>query len=172
MERYIRRARVADLEKITAVLESGRRFLEEQGLPQWQDGYGPGRVDAAADIKAGYGYVLMVSNAVAGYAALIPEPDGSPPLSEGAYAGQYARYIAIHRVAVDGALRGSGLSRQFLRDMVTAAGGLGYQDVRIDTHPGNVIMQRIIDRVGFSHRGTMHLPIPHGERLAYQVLLD
>jgi len=172
MEAYIRRAKAEDLEKIAEILESGRQYLENQGLPQWQDGYGPSRTDAAADIEAGYGYVLLVSGAVAGYASLIPEPDGSPPLSEGAYEGSYDRYVAVHRVAVDGSLRGRGLSRQFLRDMVIAAGALGYQDIRIDTHPGNVIMQKITQQVGFSPQGVMHLPIPDGERLAYQILLD
>ena len=169
MEGYIRQARPEDMEKIVAIFESGQKFLKDQGLPQWQDGHGPTGPMAAEDIQKGHGYVLVFQGEVAGYAALVPAPDGSPPLAEGQWKDPEERHIVIHRVALAEHLRGQGLSRQFLRDTVIAAGLLGYRDIRIDTHPGNVIMQKIIEQVGFSHRGTMHLPISHGERLAYQI---
>ena len=172
MEAYIRQARLPDLEKIVEIFESGRQFLKEQGLPQWQDGEGPNQTLAEQDINRGQGYVLVLSGEVAGYAALIPAPDGSPPLTEGQWAGDFDRHIVIHRVALDGNLRGRGLSRQFLRDIVIAAGILGYQDIRIDTHPGNMIMRKITEQVGFLYKGMMHLPIKNGERMAYQIILD
>ena len=172
MEGYVRQARLADLEKIVEIFDSGRQFLKDQGLPQWQDGEGPSRDIAEEDIAKGHGYVLVFQGEVAGYTALVPSPDGSPPLSEGQWDGGYDRHMVIHRVALDGNLRGRGLSRQFLRDMILAARLLGYQDIRIDTHPGNMIMRNVTERTGFSYKGIMHLPIPNGERLAYQIILD
>ena len=172
MEAYVRQARIEDLDKITEIFADGQEFLKKQGLPQWQDGHGPTRPMAEADIQKGHGFVLIFQGQVAGYAALVPSPDGSPPLSEGEWAGGYDRHLVIHRVAITRNLRGQGLSRQFLRDTILAARILGFQDLRIDTHPGNAIMQKISGQVGFIYRGTMDLPIPHGERLAYQIILD
>jgi len=172
MKSYIRPARTADLDAILRIVESGRKFLEEQDLPQWQAGTGPSRAGIESYIQRQIGYVLMVEGQVVGYAALVPSPDGAPPLTEGKYEGVHDNYAAIHQVAIDTAYRGRGLAGQFMRDMVTVAGILGYQDIRIDTHRGNVIMQKIILGTGFTYRGVMHLPIPNGERLAYQMLLD
>ena len=172
MEGYIRQARFSDMEKIVEIFESGRQFLKEQGLPQWQDGEGPNRALAERDIENGHGYVLVFQGQVAGYASLVPSPDGSPPLTEGEWQPGHDRHVVIHRVALDGTLRGRGLSQQFLRDIVIAAGLLGYQDVRIDTHPGNMIMRKITEKTGFLYKGLMHLPIANGERLAYQIVFD
>ena len=172
MESYVRQARPADLEKIAEIFDSGRIFLKNQGLPQWQDGHGPTGPLAEADMERGHGYVLVYQGEVAGYTALVPAPDGSPPLTEGQWIEGYGQHVVIHRVALAGSLRGRGLSRQFLRDMVLTARIWGYRDIRIDTHPGNQIMRKIIEQTGFSYRGLMHLPIPNGERLAYQMILD
>ena len=172
MEHYIRPARPDDLDAILGAIESGRQYLKAQGLPQWQDGEGPNQTVVASDLDAGHGYVLLSAGAVSGYLALIPGPDGTPPLSEGTWDERFGRYAAVHRLALGTNCRGRGLGGIFLRDAITAARVLGYRDIRIDTHPGNTIMQRAIARAGFTCVGLMHLPIPHGERLAYQLLLD
>jgi len=172
MESYIRHARPADLEEILRITESGRQYLQDQGLSQWQDGFGPNRDSVETAIQTGQGYVLLFQDHLAGYGSLIPGPDGSPPLTEGQWAGAYDTYAAIHQVAISPAHRGRGLAARFMGDMVTAASALGYQDIRIDTHRGNLIMQKTILRAGFTYRGVMHLPIPDGERLAYQIILD
>jgi len=172
MNQKTRLATRDDLEKIQAIFESGRGYLAAQGLPQWQNGYGPTGPDAALEIEADRGYVLLVGGVVSGYASLIPGPDGSPPLTEGEWDTSHSRYAALHRVALDRAVRGRGLAAVFMREIIQRARDLGYQDIRIDTHPENKIMQRVILKVGFTYRGIMHLPIPEGERFAYQLLID
>ena len=172
MEHSFRPARPDDLEQILNVIESGRLYLKAQGLAQWQDGNGPARTDIVSDIQSGYAYVLTLGGAVLGYACLIPGPDGSPEPSEGGWDPRYDQYAAIHRVAIGEGGRGRGLSGRLLQEMLAAGWAQGYRDIRIDTHPGNVIMQRVISGVGFTHIGTLELPIPEGERLAYQILLE
>ena len=172
MEHQIRVAAPDDLEHIVAIIESGRAYLKAQGLPQWQNGYGPNRTEAASDMERGRGYVLEIAGRAGGYASLIPGPEGSPALFEGAWAGAGEHYTTIHRVALESAVRGAGLSAAFLEGLIQAAQALGYQDIRIDTHPENVIMQKVIIKTGFQYRGVMQLPIPEGERWAYQLLLD
>ena len=172
MEYYIRPARPDDLDAIMTIVESGRQYLKSQGLPQWQDGEGPDLALVTGDIDAGHGYVLLCEGVISGYLALIPGPDGNPPLSEGAWDERFEQYAAIHRVALGSNCRGRGLGNVFLRDAITAARVLGYRDIRLDTHPGNLIMQKAIAKVGFTHVGLMELPMQNGERLAYQLLLD
>ena len=172
MEYGFRPARPDDLEQILAVTESGRQYLQTQGLPQWQDGYAPAGPDIARDIQAGYGYVLTLNGTVCGYACLIPGPDGSPEPSEGAWDLRYDQYAAIHRVAIGASGRGRGLGGKLLQEMLAVGRAKGVQDLRIDTHRGNVIMQKVILGAGFHYIGILDLPIPNGERLAYQILLD
>ena len=48
-----------------------------------------------------------------------------------------------------------------------------YNNVRIDTHPDNVIMQKVITRAGFSRCGLVVIPdrAHSAVRIAYQWLL-
>ena len=169
MNHTTRPATTEDLENIQAIFDAGKAYLKSQGLPQWQNGHAPSLADAEPEVRAGQSYVLEVDGKVSGFASLIPGPDGSPELSEGAWDLRHSQYAAIHRVALDAAVRGRGLGAAFMRDVVRAAGERGYKDIRIDTHPGNKIMQKVVARAGFSYAGIMHLPIPDGERLAYQI---
>jgi len=172
MQRYIRPAKPEEFDAVWGVLQSGRQFMEEQGLPQWQTGCGPRESEIAARIEEGVAYVLVVDGTIAGFATLIPEPDGSPPPSEGAWAPCAGPYVAIHRVAIGAQCRGQGLAGGFMRDMALIAGALGYRDIRIDTHPNNVIMQKAIEKSGFIKCGVMEKNVPQGTRWAYQIVLD
>ena len=172
MTPYIRPARPEDLEKIQKIFQDGRQFLKEQGLPQWQNGHGPHPGETEQELRTGRGYVLIYESKVCGYATLTPGPDGTPALSEGSWDPRYQDHVVIHRVALRADCRGRGLGSALLRAMAQAARLKGYRDIRIDTNPGNKIMRKIIGQTGFVHRGTVHLPIPEGRRLVYQLLLD
>jgi len=172
MNSFTRPATPADLDTIQEIFDAGKDYLKSQGLPQWQDGHGPTIADTEPEILAGQGHVLVVDGVVSGYTSLIPEPDGSPDLAEGAFDVGYGQYVAIHRVALSPAVRGRGLSGGFMRDVLQAAREAGYRDIRIDTHPGNEIMQKVIMQMGFVYKGIMELDIPNGTRYAYQLVLD
>ena len=171
MQRYIRPARLEDFDAVWDVLQSGRQYLKDQNLPQWQTGCGPREEEIKARLQAEESYVLVLDGIISGYTALVPEPDGSPPMSEGAWAMCDTPYVAIHRVALGENCRGKGHAGGFLRDMVTIAGALGYRDIRIDTHPDNVIMQKVIEQAGFIKCGVMEKGVPGGTRWAYQIVL-
>ncbi|MCL2567850.1 MAG: GNAT family N-acetyltransferase [Oscillospiraceae bacterium] len=172
MEHEVRRAQPDELDKVIEIIESGRAYLKAQGVPQWQNGTGPGPEEAKVDVARGYGYVLEVEGDAKGYATLIPGPEGSPELAEGAWNGSCEQYTTIHRVAIDASARGSGFAGAFIAGMVQIAGELGYPDIRIDTHPKNEIMQKVIARNGFIEVGVLELPFTDGKRLAYQLLLE
>ena len=172
MEYEIRLARPDELDRLVEVTESGRQYLRAQGVPQWQNGSGPGRKEIETDIERARGYVLEVAGAVSGYASLIAGPEGSPLLIEGAWTGPCECYTTIHRVALDSSVRGGGFAGEFLGRVIQIAKDLGYPDIRIDTHPQNIIMQKVIGKAGFLEVGVLELPILNGKRLAYQLLVD
>ena len=80
------------------------------------------------------------------------------------------QYLAIHRVAIAVANRGSGISTAILEYAAQTARELGRNSLRIDTHRGNVVMRRMLEKHGFVHRGTIFLQ--NGDpRVAYERLL-
>lgn len=168
----IRLATPADTDAVEAIMEDAIKFLGIQGLPQWQGGYGPDRQWLEDDARLGYGYVLEVDGEVHGYAAMEPGIDNDyEALKNGTWEGRGGGYIVIHRVMIGEDMRGRGMGSKFLRMLVDEARRLRYGDIRIDTHPGNVIMKKAIAEAGFVYRGDLILDIPHGERAAYQLLL-
>lgn len=166
----IRTAETNDIERILSVLESGREFLHSQGLSQWQNGYGPSQhVDE--DIANNWGYVLLSQeNIICGYAALVEGVDECyTNIKDGCWDNSQEKYISIHSVAIDASFRGKKLAELFMRGLIETAENMGYRDIRIDTHPMNEIMQKVILRAGFVYRGIVEFGIPDGKRRGYQL---
>lgn len=169
----IRKATNKDIQRIMEIISSAKEFLKEQGLPQWQDGNGPDEPAIAADIAKGEGYLLENNGCVAGYAALVGGIEESyKNIAGGAWEDKYGSYLTIHRVALDPIVRGQKLSAFLMSGLIEEAKQLGYHDIRIDTHPGNKIMQKVILNAGFVYIGMIELPFVNGERQAYQLIFD
>jgi GNAT superfamily N-acetyltransferase len=169
----LRKADGNDYQAILGIIGEGRAYLQAQGLPQWQGGYGPQPQDIERDITRGEGYVLLSGSEICGYAALcggVDEYYGG--LYGGAWNNSNPEYITIHRVAVGKNFRGRGLSHTLLDESVAVCKSLGVYDIRVDTHSGNAIMQKAIEHAGFAYRGMINLPIPHGERKAFQLTIN
>ena len=166
----IRMAETNDMKKILTILESGRVFLQSQGLSQWQDGYSPSQY-VEEDVANNWGYVLVSQeNIICGYAALVEEEeDGYSNIKDGYWDNFYEKNISIHGVAIDIDFRGKGLADLFMNGLIKIAERIGYRDIRIDTHPSNEIMQKVILRAGFVYRGMVEFNIPDGKRRAYQL---
>ena len=70
MQKYTRLATKDDLTQIMDIISDAKVFLKKSGSSQWQNGY-PNEEVILNDIKKGNGYVLLVGDKVAGYAAVI-----------------------------------------------------------------------------------------------------
>lgn len=173
MKIYVRPARETDLDQMELIAQQAIRYLAEQGSPQWQKGFGPDRKAFLADIQKKASYVMVADDKIVGVSALVT---GVDPAYTAIYDGQWRSantpYISIHRIAINAAIRGQGLSKLFLQLLVTIARNQGYLDIRIDTYAKNEIMQKAILSVGFEYQGMVHFDIPHGERRAYQLELE
>ena len=80
-----------------------------------------------------------------------------------------AKYAAIHRIAVKVAKRGSGISTAMMNYAVEQARANRKISVRVDTHYGNIVMRRMLEKHGFTACGTIFLR-NGDQRVAYERL--
>ncbi len=173
---HIRKTTSSDLDAAMTVIEEARRTIAALGIDQWQNG-SPNRAMIEEDVDLGQGYCVVTDGRIVGNFALIS--DGEPTydrIDDGAWltadrdeTGRPA-YLAIHRVAILVAHRGSGISTAILDYAADTARSLGRGSLRIDTHRGNVVMRRMLEKHGFIHCGTIYLQ--NGDpRVAYERVL-
>jgi RimJ/RimL family protein N-acetyltransferase len=172
---YLRKATKADLPAILAIIDDAKAYLKEQGINQWQSGY-PTNQDIEKDIDQNISYVLMVDGKIASTAALWPDNDVNyNEMIEGSWRGNPDdTYMSIHRIAMSSHFRGQRLSEKMMSGLFTLSSQLGYDEVRIDTHPKNLGMQKVITNNGFEYRGVIDF-VDENEvdttRFAYQLYL-
>ena len=172
----IRATTPADVPAVMTIIEEARRTIAALGIDQWQNGT-PNETMITADVQAGQSRVVVKDGEVAGTFALIDngEPvydvieDGTWQTPDKNSAGEW-NYLAIHRVAISVAHRGSGISTAVIEYAEETARTLGRNSLRIDTHEGNVVMRRMLERHGFVRCGIIHLE--NGDpRVAYEKIV-
>lgn len=159
----IRQAQQEDLETIMSLIDEGRKIMRSSGnLHQWDDNH-PSREQIIHDITHHHSYIMEDEKelGVATF-AFIPGPDPTYTyIEDGKWLDNTADYHVVHRVASLPQVHG--VFRTIMDYCFTQT-----DNVRIDTHRDNVIMQRCILKYGFSYCGIIYLE--NGEpRLAYQL---
>ena len=172
----IRATTPADVPAVMTIIEEARRTIATLGIDQWQN-RSPNEAMILADVGKGQSRVALVDGEVVGTFALIDngEPvyavieDGTWQTPDKDTAGEWS-YLAIHRVAISVAHRGSGISTAVIQYAEESARSLGRSSLRIDTHEGNVVMRRMLERHGFIPCGIIHLE--NGDpRVAYEKMI-
>ena len=172
MKVYLRKATTDDLSDMLKLVEEAKENLAHRGIPQWQNGIGPNREIIQKDIDHQQAYVLIVDNQVAGMAIITTDIDLSYEAIKEQWSQKFSKYCSIHRLIIGSTYQGKGLAVLLLQLLTSHCQMMDYHDVRIDTHPQNKMMQKAIKKAGFIKRGVISLPIPTGERNAYQFLND
>ena len=164
----LRRTTENDVSRVLEIVEQGKAYLKASGVDQWQNGY-PNEAVIVQDITDGYAYVLEMDGEVVGTVAL--SFDGEPWYDDidGAWLTE-GDFLVVHRMAVHASVRGTDAASEILK----AAGRLceqrGVKSIKIDTHEGNVPMQKLVKKNGFSYCGTVILG-REGKRLAFEKVL-
>ena len=168
----IRKTTEADISALMEIFSEARKTIAALGINQWQNGY-PNEAVLREDIALSQSYlVTLEGRAIATFAMLT---DGEPTydqIFDGAWRVACGRedYIALHRVAISVASRGKGVSTKIVEYAKKRARALSRASVRIDTHEGNVVMRRMLEKHGFIHCGTILLE--SGEpRVAYEYVM-
>lgn len=158
----LRLAHPNEVTTIMAIIEEARVFLAASGSDQWQGTY-PDQDLIIEDILEGRGHVALVEGKIVAYAAVVL---GNEEAYNAIYDGKWKHdnhlYVTFHRIAVTEGYRGQQLTQTFLQGLIE---GQKAYDFRADTHEKNLIMQHILEKLGFVYCGKVPL---HGVRLAYQ----
>ena len=168
----IRPSLPTDLPALMPIFDEARRTIAALGIDQWQDGY-PNREVIAADIDRGESYAVEIDGTVCGTFVMLT--DGEPTYDK-IYDGTWLTgnssdgYIAIHRVAISVSRRGSGISSAIINHAADFALKNGKASLRIDTHKGNIVMRRMLEKNGFVHCGTIYLD-SGAARVAYEKVI-
>ena len=166
----IRKTEPRDLDRIAAIFDEARTAIAALGIDQWQDGY-PNRQSAEEDCLSGRGWVICGDGGeVLGVCALIDDGEETYDRIEGGewLTGNDNRsYLAVHRVAVSSDARRTGAASELMKFAAEFARDAGLGSVRIDTHRGNAVMRRMLEKNGFVPCGIIHLK--NGDpRVAYE----
>ena len=145
------------LDDICRITDEGKARLKQLGLDQWQKGY-PNRETWEEDIRLGRAVVALDQGRVAGAYAFLTQPEEDYDVIRGAWlTGDRRDYASVHRFCVSDELRGRGVAGAMFADAVRRARALRLPSVRVDTHPGNLPMQRAITKAGFAFCGEIRL---------------
>lgn len=156
----IRTAEAADLGRVLEIYAAAREFMIRTGNPnQWGHTY-PLEERIRLDIREGICTLVCDGTRPCGVFALIRGGDPDYLRIDG---GQWLNdepYLAVHRVAADGSAHG------VFRAAADYCKGLA-DNIRIDTHHDNLVMQHCIERSGFTRCGIIYVR-GNSPRIAYQ----
>lgn len=169
----IRLSTMRDLDALMGIFDEARGTIASLGIDQWQDGY-PSHDVISEDIELGRSYAVELDGEVCGTFVIV---DDGEPTYDKIYDGDWKTgndggdYVAIHRVAVSVKKRGSGISTAIINFASDYAAQMARSSLRIDTHEGNVVMRRMLEKHGFEYCGVIYLG--NGEaRVAYEKILN
>ena len=168
----IRRTEMSDLEALMPIFDEARATIASLGIDQWQNGY-PNRSVITADIDGSRSYCIVVDGEICGTFALIRDSEQTyNEIFDGEWLTGDGRehYFAIHRVAISVKCRGKGISTAIISYCAEEAKKANKTSLRIDTHRGNVVMRKMLEKHGFSHCGTIYLE-SGDERVAYEKMI-
>lgn len=157
MATYIRRATLTDLDAIMKIIDQAKKFLKENGNPQWQDGH-PSAAMIKDDISRGYSWVLIADEQVVGTADLqLTGERNYDDIKAGKWAKPDEPYAIIHRAAVAMDTDQENLGKFLFSNLITVGRLQGVRNFRFDTHRKNIPMQKLGESIGFVRRGTIYI---------------
>lgn len=157
----IRPTTLGDLPRLMQIYETARRFMQQTGNgSQWTGGY-PQKELLINDIELKQSYVCTGGNdeILAAFCYFIGKEPTYLNIYQGAWLNQ-APYGVIHRIASSG--KQKGVAEACINWCLQKS-----QNIRIDTHRDNKVMQHILQKLQFTYCGIIYLE-NGDERLAYQ----
>lgn len=163
-----RKSRKTDLPRIMKIITAAQKYMKENNIDQWQDGY-PNEESITSDIEKGESYVLDEDGKViaTSYLSFDGESDYDT-IYEGNWISD-EKYAVVHRVAVENNLKGNGIAGKLFDYIEKICLEKGIYDIKIDTHRHNKSMQRFLEKKGFKRCGIIYLK-DGSERIAFEKL--
>ncbi|MBQ9931882.1 MAG: GNAT family N-acetyltransferase [Firmicutes bacterium] len=160
----IRHSAENDFERMMEIYAYARDFMVKTGNPnQWGPTNWPPADLLREDIRRGKSYVCEENGKVIG-TFFFDCGKNIEPTYEKIESGSWSwdePYGVVHRIAGDGSVKGIGA---FCINWAYEQCG----HLRIDTHGDNVVMQNLLQKLGFEKRGIIHVVEDHYPRFAYE----
>uniref|UniRef100_UPI0040577098 GNAT family N-acetyltransferase n=1 Tax=Agathobacter sp. TaxID=2021311 RepID=UPI0040577098 len=155
----IRKAKIEELDSIMKVYAFARKFMEEHKNPtQWGQNK-PSREQIESDILAGKCHLCIKEGQIAAVFYFAKEADVTyAKIYDGNWINDEP-YAVVHRIASSGIIKGAG---SFCMNWASGQ----CENLKIDTHKDNYVMQNMLKKCGFVHCGTIYLENGE-ERLAF-----
>ena len=156
----IRKTTLDDLDEVMTIYKKARQFMRaHDNLTQWAGGW-PTKERIEEDIAQGTSYVCTNNGKIAGVMCFFIGIDPTYAIIENGQWLSDDTYAVVHRIASSGEFKDTGT---VMMEWAFAQ----YPNVRIDTHEDNYVMQNMLNKLGYSYCGIIH--IANGDpRLAYQ----
>lgn len=164
----IRKAELSHLGAIMECIVDAQRLLHDCGVDQWQDGY-PTIDIIRKDIERGESYILIHNGVIVATAVISFAGEVTYNHIEGSWLNDN-RYAVIHRLAVRSDARNQGLATHLFDYTEQLCHQNGVGNIRVDTHKDNLIMQRLLGRLGYLYCGNITL-LSGAKRIALQKVL-
>ena len=162
----IRKTENHEIDSVMPIFDEARGTMAKLGIDQWQDGY-PTR-DIIENLSRSY--VVEIDGEICGTYVLQEGGDKNYDVIESGewLTGNDSRaYLAIHRVAIAVKTRGCGIAERIMSYAADFARERALTSLRIDTHEGNVVMRRMLEKNKFTYCGIIFLE--NGDaRVAYE----
>ncbi len=161
----IRHSTEQDFPRMMEIYCFARAFMAKHGNPnQWGPTEWPPEALIRSDIRNGNSYVCTNEEGnVIGTFFFTSGKDIEPTyrkITDGKWLDDRP-YGVVHRIAGDGSEKGIGA---YCINWAFAQCG----HLRIDTHGDNVVMQRLVAKLGFRHCGTIYVEEDDDPRLAFE----
>lgn len=156
----IRKADMNDLKEILNIYSYARHYMKEHKNPtQWGDDR-PSESVIKNDITNGNSFVVIDNDVISGvFSFIIGEDETYKKIYEGKWLNDKA-YGTVHRLAGNGKSKGIfDFSMGYCEKLI--------DNIRIDTHKNNKIMQYLLSKRGYKKCGIIYVE-DGSERLAYQ----
>ncbi len=156
----IKKADMNDLKEILNIYSYARRYMKEHKNPtQWGDDR-PSESVIKNDITNGNSFVIIDNDVISGvFSFIIGEDETYKKIYDGKWLNDKA-YGTVHRLAGNGKSKGIfDFSMGYCEKLI--------DNIRIDTHKNNKIMQYLLSKRGYKKCGMIYVE-DGSERLAYQ----
>jgi ribosomal protein S18 acetylase RimI-like enzyme len=146
--KLIRLAINDEIQAISELAKVVKADMWNNGLEQWTGNY-PAYENFYQDYANKGLYVLVKDGLIIGSVSIFVE-------NEAAYhevVWERDKSLVVHRIIVDPARQGQGYGKQLIEFALSMAKQDGFGSVKIDTHPDNLKMQKLLKSMNFSYRG-------------------
>ena len=147
----LRKAEFSEANDIWLILQQAIEQRRKDGSGQWQNGY-PNEQVIQDDITKGYAYVLVDSEVIIAYAAIIFEREPAYDYIDGKWLTN-GDYVVIHRVATADAAKGKGAATKIFELLEVLCLEKKIFSIKVDTIFDNFRMMKLLDKLQYTYCG-------------------